>query len=128
MREHLPILGDMVTTLSVAALMVALGLYVAVGVILAVFAFVGLAGCYVSAGRPQPGESDHLIEYLVVVVISVLLAGPAHQLSPWLLVIPGLAIGYIWGSAVAGLLDRHNVARAKELKLPTFLREYGIED
>ena len=113
MREYVPILGDAVTTLSVAALMVALGLYVAVGVVLVVFAFVGLAGCYVSTGRPQPGESDHLIEYLVAVVISVLLAGLVHQLSPWLLVIPGLPIGYIWGTFVADQLDKPNVARAR---------------
>ena len=83
------------------------------------FACVGLAGCYVSTGRPQPGESDHLIEYLVVVVISVLLAGLVHQLSPWLLVIPGMAIGYIWGNAVADQLDKPNVARARtELSEP----------
>ena len=107
MRQNLWLIGDLLTTFTVAALTVAAGHLVPFPVILAGAAVVGVVGCFMST-LPR-------VEYLVVVVTAVAFAGVFHQifpqLDPWILAMPGLAAGYMWGSVVADRLDKPNVAR-----------------
>ena len=69
----------------------------------------GLLGCFVF--------DDHLVEHLVVVTISILIAAvsaPWSLLYPWILAFPGFILGYVWGEIVAGQLDKANVAKLQD--------------
>ena len=96
-------IGELLTTFTVAALTVAAGHLVPFPLILAVVAVVGVVGCFKST-LPRG-------EYLVIMGILVTLAGVGYQYAPWILAVPGLAAGYMWGSVVADRLDEPNVAR-----------------
>ena len=108
-RENLPIYGSLFVTLTVAILTVAASQFVPLPVILAGAAVVGVVGCFVF--------DKQLVENLVAVTVSVLLAGVLAQWSilyPWILAVPGLIVGYVWGGVVADQLDKANVARMRD--------------
>ncbi len=109
MREHLPIYVSWFITLTAATLTVAAGLLVPLPVILALAAVVGVVGCLVLGG--------HHYEYYAAVTSSVFIGGALAVgwaiLYPWILVVPGLIVGHIWGEVVADYLDKPNVVRRR---------------
>jgi len=71
---------------------------------------VGVVGCFVLGG--------HHYEYYAAVTSSVLIGGALAVgwgiLYPWILVVPGLIVGNVWGEIVADHLDKPNVARMRD--------------
>ncbi len=104
LREMNPKHGRVLTTITVALLTV--GAYrffpfelILIGVVVAAF-----IGC-INSTLP-------LIEYMVATAVSFAIA-MVIPIEPWILVLPGLVAGYIWGSIVADRLDKQNFERLR---------------
>lgn len=102
LSEMNPKHGMVLTTITVALLTV--GAYsffpfelILIGVVVAAF-----YGC-INSTLP-------LIDYMVATAVSFAIA-MVIPIEPWILVLPGLVAGYIWGNIVAHHLDRHNMER-----------------
>ncbi len=64
----------------------------------------GFFGCYIS--------TLPLFEYMGAVMASVVVA-MVIPLEPWVIVVPGLVNGYIWGNVVADHLDSRTIERLR---------------
>jgi hypothetical protein len=63
-------------------------------------AIIGFIGCYVS--------TLPLFEYMGAVMASVAMA-MVIPLEPWIVVVPGLVNGYVWGNVVGNYLENRRI-------------------
>ena len=50
-------------------------------------------------------------EYIIVLIVSALFALVVAHLWKYIVTLPGIFMGYFWGSWVADILDRPNIER-----------------
>lgn len=95
-----PKIGMIVTTIVVALLTLGARQMLPFALIVIGAAIVGFGGCFVATLPPA--------EYMIATAVSVAIA-MVIEFDPWILVIPGLVTGYIWGNVVADYLTKRNL-------------------